>query len=66
MHIHILSKVWEQKTGDWDMHTGAYRGIHVCAHLCKGMELMWGVKWTCTHVVVMHMHIQAKVLKRGY
>ena len=35
MHVHILTKVWDQKTGDWDMHAGPQMGTHVCTQLCK-------------------------------
>ena len=35
-HVHILTKVWAQMRGDWDMHMGPLMGAHVCMQLCKG------------------------------
>ena len=50
MHIHILTKVRDQKRGDWAKLMG-----HTFMHKCtKGVEHTWGGRWTCLHVL---MHI---------
>ena len=40
MHVHILTKVWDQMRGYWDVHTGPHRGTHLCTQLCKGWRSM--------------------------
>ena len=37
MYVHIATKVWDQKRGNRDMHTGLHRGGDVCAQLFKGV-----------------------------
>ena len=41
MHVYLLTKVWNQVTGGWDIHTGPYRGAHIPMHLVKrgGVDL---------------------------
>ena len=34
MHVHILTMVWDQKRGDWNLH----RGAHISKQLCKSDE----------------------------
>ena len=64
MHIHILSKVWEQRRGDSDMHKVTQMCVtkwHTFVHnYAKGMEYTWGVRWTCINIM-MHVHILTKV-----
>ena len=36
MHVHILTKVLEQKMAEWDMHAEPLWGGHVCMQLYKG------------------------------
>ena len=43
--------------GDWDMHTGIQ--MLVCNY-AKVVEQMWGVRWTCIHVL-MYVHILTKM-----
>ena len=38
MHVHILNKVWEQKSGDWDTNTVPHTGTQVSCNYAKGME----------------------------
>ena len=53
MHVHLLTKVWDQMKGNWDMYKGLHRGTHGA-----GMQ-RGGVRWTCIHVL-MHVHILTK------
>ena len=32
MHLHILTKVWNQKRGDWDTQVGTQRGTYLFAY----------------------------------
>ena len=36
MHVHILNKLWEEKWGDWDTHTGTHRHNQCSMKLCIG------------------------------
>ena len=36
MHVHILTKVYDQKGGDCDKHTMPHMGTHVSIKLCIG------------------------------
>ena len=56
IHVYILTKVWDQIMGDWDMHTGLPRGVLVCTHLFKrgGTDMgsqvdMYTCTDACTH-----------------
>ena len=59
MHVHILTKVWDQKRGNLDMHIWSQRGACVCIYV-KGLEEKWGVKWMCINVLI-YAHILTKV-----
>ena len=55
MHIHIVTKVWDQMRSDWDIHMGLHR-VYNCVQLCKGVgadvQSQGGMHtWTnaCTH-----------------
>ena len=37
MQVHIVTKVGEQKWGDWDTHTVPHRGTHVSMYICIGV-----------------------------
>ena len=37
VHAHILTKVWDQNRGDWNLHTGWHSSTHFCTQLCKGV-----------------------------
>ena len=52
LHIHILSKVWDHRRGDWD--TQNHTVSHMFAH--NYAKQMWGVWWICI-CVLMHVHI---------
>ena len=59
MHVHILTKVLDQKKGDWDMQKGPDRDT--CLHITMPRD--WnrcGVRWTCTHLL-MHLNILTKM-----
>ena len=52
MYVHIITEVWNQRRGDWDInvdHTGAHMFTH---NYAKRMEQRWGVRWTSIHVLV--------------
>ena len=34
-NVYILTKIWDQKRGDWDMPAG-HTWEHICMQLCKG------------------------------
>ena len=38
---YILTKEWDQKSGDLAMHAGSHMILHKYS---KEMELMWGIK----------------------
>ena len=52
MHVHILTKVLDQKRGDLT-YTRGQTGMHICTQLCKGDVTDMGCqvdKHTCTDV----------------
>ena len=53
-------KMWDHMIGDWDTNMGSSRGTHACSNYVKGVGQIWGVRWTCLHVL-MHIHIKTKV-----
>ena len=55
-----LIKEWDQKRGDRDMHIGLHWVHKFVFNYAQGLEFMWGVRWTCTHVL-MYIHILNKV-----
>ena len=65
--VYNLTKVWDHRKGDWNMHTGSHRCTYVFTQLCKGVELMWAVRLASIHVL-MHVHILAKACDqmKGY
>ena len=61
MHVHILTKVRDQKRGDWVMYKAIQtQGCMFAHNYNKGMELMWEVRLTCIHAL-MHLHIVTQV-----
>ena len=52
MHVHFLTKVWDKKRGDWDIHMGPYKGEHACKQLYKRGGDIW-------NQVDMHLWIDA-------
>ena len=65
MHIHILTKVYNQMSGECNTHSAKQRNpsFHVTRH--NGMEQTWGVRWTIIHVV-MQVHILHKMWQQKW
>ena len=36
VHDHILTKVLDQRSGDWDIQKGPHSDAHICTQLWKG------------------------------
>ena len=36
IHVNILTKLWYQKRGNWEIHKEPHKGAYVCTQLCKG------------------------------
>ena len=52
--------------GDTHTHKQCHTGAPIIpCNYPKGMELTWGIRWTCIHVL-MHVHILTKVWEQNW
>ena len=51
VHVHILTKVWDQRMGDWNMQAGQQRGTFLHKY-AKWVGQMCGDRWTCIQVLM--------------